>query len=316
MAGQSQVAEIILQKQIAYEYHLTILAVGNFFYINHPNGHIVLTDYTQVGELPHIEWVREFFILWNKHFKSSGEYMLLEMGLSCNEIYLFQAVKIPEQMVETIFTNDLVAKILVQRDQWKKSRSLWGSLKVEWSAFCFRKSKKFNESGTTALAFKNWYFIFHYFYLFCKLHRRYGHDQDFVDFLAMTANKNWMSDIVKKHIKLATIINKKENFSLPTSFMKISAEPYFIGTGVFQGKVEDFAYLMERPLVEDIYNLDFRQKVIFTRDSNILGHPILAAVERRIPVVANISATQFNDIKVTDSFYLNFKEKKLEVEST
>ncbi len=307
--SQNEVAEIILQQQIRYQHHFTVYYEKDFFYLTHNAKQTIITPQTIVGAIPSQKSVISFFEKWNKHFSNSQ--MILELGITDNAISLFQAVQVSQELISSIITDDLIQKTLTIRENWKKSRSLWGLLKMEWNAFRFRKEVT---APSIAIAFQNWQYIFHYFYLFCRIKQKPGSDHDFALFLSQASNKKWPGPIIKKHLAMANETQKGESLQLPASFISAGNSPYFIGKGEHQGKISQSVALISNPTPEQIYQLS-PNIILFTTSKDILGHAILAAAERGIPVVANLDQTYFNSINANDHFYLNFDTNQFVIRS-
>ncbi|MBI2519279.1 MAG: hypothetical protein HYV97_02630 [Bdellovibrio sp.] len=317
ISAQENLDEIILQKQIFYIDHLTVLQDEDFFYGNFisegESGFFVLSPLTKMGRFPHEKLLIPFLELL-KHRLEKGKW-LFELGISQQGIFLFQAVLVPVNLLNSVFTDDLLCKILNTKSAIQTAPSFWQLLSREWQAFLFRRQD--HSKSSVSAAFANWYFLFHYFYLYCKMNRRHGYDSDFVDFLKLSYGKqsNWQTEIIKKHLKLATEIRKNESEPfVPASFTAMSGGAYFLGKGLHEGIIGRDALLLKELIPDTIYRVP-SSKIIITPSSQILGHGILAAVERNINILANVEEKLFASLTPSEHFCIDFEKGSFVIKS-
>ncbi|MEK6625062.1 MAG: hypothetical protein AABY86_08845 [Bdellovibrionota bacterium] len=317
ISNQKDLGEIILQKQVFYTDHLTVLLDQDFFYGNltsqGKSGFFILSPLTKMGSLPNEKLLIPFLELLRQRL-GKGKW-LFELGISQSAISLFQAVLVPTELLNSVFTDDLFCKILKTRSPRQTAPSFWQLMAREWQAFLFRHQD--HSKSSISEAFANWYFLFHYFYLFCRMNRRHGYDSDFVDFLKMSYRvpSNWQSEIIKKHLQLAAEIRKSESGPfVPASFAATSGGAYFLGRGMHEGTIGEDALLFEELIPDTIYQIS-ANKIIITPSSQILGHGILAAVERNINTLANIEVNLFAALNPSDLFCIDFEKCSFVIKS-
>jgi hypothetical protein len=313
--AQPHLDQILLQEEFLFEDHLTIYAENSFYFVEIKNKNalstvIISSDFVS-GSYRYLDCLKNFIHHWSQ-LKYSGKF-IIEAGIKASEIRLFQANEIGESLIKNIFSNDLLIKMIksdIRRDSKISSLSL---LKKEFQAMTFRKNMENKKEFFIEDAFNNWSYLFHYFFIYCHFYKKNGFDQDFIDFLNSCQKKtNWLAKIAAKHIALSYKIRESENsnqdINLESAFRLVSEEAYFLGQGFFKGSVEKIAYLCESLIPEEIYSLD-KSKIILTPDFHILSHGFLVALERGIPVVANINRLKFSSIKKEDILTADFINK-------
>jgi len=317
VSAQDDLEEIILQKQILYVDHVTVLLDEDFLYGNltteGKSGFFVLSPLTKVGIIPSEKRLGPFLDRLRQRFKK-GKW-LFELGISPNSVSLFQAVLVPTELLNSIFTDDLLCKILKTKATRPATPSFWQLLACEWKAFLFRRQDHANSSVSEAFA--NWYYLFHYFYLYCRINRRHGYDSDFVDFLKLSYGNqtSWQTEIIKKHLRFAAEIRKNEtDAAIPASFTTMSGSAYFLGKGRHEGIIGKDALLLDEIIPDVIYQLP-PGGIIITPSSQILGHGILAAVERNINILANVEGTFFSSLTGADHFCIDFEKGSFVIKS-
>ncbi len=317
ISKQDNLCQVILQKQFLYSTHFTVLIDGDFFYANFTAksecGFFVLSPLTKLGTIPEEKILRPFIELLKGRLKR-GKW-LLEIGVHDKDIRLFQAILVSDRLLSIVFSDDLLCKLLKENKSWQNAPTVWQLLKCEWRAFCFRQKKCF-ESGVSD-AFSNWYFLFHYFYLFCRQNKRHGHDKDFVDFLKLAygSKSYWQTEIISRHLKIAAKIRKQEDGPLiPAAFSSITEGVYYLGKGIHRGILGEAAVLLKELIPEVIYQISL-SKIIITPSNQILGHGILAAAERNINVLANVDEKFFASLKSNDHFCIDFEKYSFVIKS-
>ena len=314
--SQLDIDKVILQEQFDYEIHITLVIKDDFCFVeaknDGPNIHkIVIGGSYILGEAVYLPELKRFLKIW-KTLRPKG-YFILELGIKNSELKLFQAISIPEDYVFSLFSDSTLHSILSHQKNYKNKTSLFPLLKKEWDAYKFRKSDFLLEEYNIGDAFGNWYFLLHYFTLFCKLKSLNGSDQNFIDFLNYVNSlpPNWIKSVVMKHIQISEKIRKKKKNSLSaSSFSDKSSQPYFIGNGVFEGVIKNTVVLIENPTPDQMYSLSMNKPVL-TPCSSILGHSTLIAVERNIPLIANIPAHLWESIDQFDKVFLDFHAQKI-----
>ena len=277
---------------------------------------LILSPDFQSGTYRYIDQIKAFI---DKLDTVYGEKkIILEAGVNAIEFKLFQANEVNDKILSLMFNNDLIFKILKSRQNEVASPGIFSLLNLELSAYRFRKSCGTKPHFSIHDAFKNWSYLFHYFYLFCRLKKIHATDQAFVDFLNHAQGKvSWMGKIILRHVQLSNKIRMSENAQneecLETSFRLTGQEEYFLGSGIHHGKVADIGFVCDTLIPDDIYQLA-DGTIILTSSYNILSHGFLIAFERRLPVIANIPPAKFCNLKKEDFLTADFTRKSYVIE--
>lgn len=308
--AQVGLEEVILQKEINWVTHITLISEADFFFaeLKKRDGSKQFIYWTPLGKSlnPEVQLLKDFLEQIGSYLMLE-KYWLMEAGLESGKLHLFQIHPVQLDLLSKIFSTEMVAQIVSSRMKFAKAQSFFGLLKFEWQAWKFRKNMP-NESFHPSLIFLNWEFLFHYFRLFCMFSRMQPDAQSFAKFLAMSFEKNWISSMVKKHLELANFFRKNESFD-PMVLGFESKGCLFIGKGIFQGIVgEDIHVCQEIPL-ELIYQ-KVKPKLILSKEVGLLSHPVLASVENGVPLVLGIDILPLKGARI----YLDFDRKILRIE--
>jgi phosphohistidine swiveling domain-containing protein len=189
-----------------------------------------------------------------------------------------------------------------------------GLLKTEWKAHVFRRSIKKGKTYSASKVFQNWEFIFHYFRLYCLLHRKSASRDQFVNFLSSLHSNTNKKSGAQEHLKIASWL--RENEDMPwlepdfTSFTDTGLT--FIGRGIYRGKIGEKVLILTKlspDLVYSLHNVD----VILTESASLLSHGLLAAVEKKILVVIGFTTTQLAHYEEGTQLILDFDHNKIEL---
>lgn len=313
--SQDELEEILLQEEFTYEDHLTIYAEDDLYYIEIKNelgvNSVIISSSFISGHYRYLNYVTDFLKEWTKLFH--GHKTILEAGVSHQGVRLFQANEVNDRIINSLFNNDLIFKIVKSKIQSDEKLGFISLVKKEYRAYLFRKNLVKKTIFTIQDAFNNWSYLFHYFFLYCRYLKKPGVDQDFIDFLNdCQKESHWLSRIIMLHISLSSKIRNGEDddgvIQIESAFRLVSEECYFLGKGIYNGRVGEIAYLCEELLPEEIYRLD-EEKIILTPSHHILSHGFLVAFERGIPVVANINMGKYLSIQNEDFLTANFINK-------
>ena len=311
ISTQVDLAEVILQKEIKWESHITITYEKDFFFaeIKKKNGPQQFIYWTPLAQTLHdeIQKIRNFlrpletYLLQDKCW-------LMEAGILNGKIYLFQLHPLSLDLLSTIFSSEMVGQIVSSRMKFAKSQGLWGLIKTEWKARTFRQKMK-DESFHPSLIFLNWEFLFHYFRIFCMLNQLGPDAQSFARFLAMSFEKTWMSSLVKKHLELANFFRKNEAFD-PMNLGFESQGLIYIGKGTLEGTVGEDIHTCDTISLALIYQKNARPRVILTKEIGLLSHPVLASVENGVYLVLGMSELPKKGARI----HLDFDQKVIRIE--
>jgi len=311
LTAQPGLEEVILQQEIRWETHVTLVYEKDFFFaeVKRRQGPPQFIYWTPLAQTlsPEIKILKNFLETLGPYLLKE-KFWLMEIGLLNGKLYLFQIHPVTPDLLSTIFSSEMVRQIVFSRLKFAKSHSFMGLLKTEWEARKFRQKidqKNFHPS----LIFLNWEFLFHYFRLFCMTNQNTPDAQSFAKFLALSYQKNWMSGLIKKHLELANIFRKNEAFAE----MNVGFETQgyiFIGKGIVEGVVGDEIHVCDQIPLDLIYHKSLRPKAILTKEVGILSHPVLACVENGVYLVLGLGELPLKGERI----YLDFDQKKIRIE--
>jgi hypothetical protein len=319
LGRQKDLAEVIFQEQFDYDYHGTIYAQDNLWYVQLTRDLdifvMILGDNFQSGNTPHENQVRALKNLINRKFKSYS--FLIECGFTSSEFKLFQVNEVTPKYALKYVNSDVLHLIL--RDEYENSEgtsSLFSLLRSEWKAFRFRK--KNHTQNLLSRSFENWNFIFHYFQLYCAKNKKRGSDLDYVQFLSDGhLGKSFFDKLARKHFQLANKLREKEDLAglgySHGQFTEIHNHYYFLGHKNYSGPFDDTIYMTNDLKVEQI---DRRKdlKIILTSSKSLISHGFLYALENNIQIVANIPLDELKKWSTKDRLSIDFTRKQILVE--
>jgi hypothetical protein len=308
--AQKDLDEVILQKEIHWESHVTVYVEKDFFFgeLKTQDGRKEFLYETPLGKTlaSETKLLSEFLRLLGS-FLSQEKFWLFEMGIVGGKIFLFQLHPISHELLEGIFSSDLVLQIVSSRQRFSGHKSLFNLLKIEWRAWRFRQGFPSKDSRPLEI-FLNWEFIFHYFRLFCMIKKIRPDGESFSQFLTSSFDSGFFSANVKKHLEIANHHRKKETYnSLTIGFQ--STGPMFIGKGQIPGIVGEDIFVCDEIPLAVIYG-DKKPRAILTKEVGVLSHPVLACVENGIPLVLGVSV----NLASGERIFLDFEHRIFKIE--
>ena len=313
---QLELEEVILQREILWDQHLTLIYEKDFFFVE-----IKIRD-NELGKPQFLYWtplghamdnsglLKSLNLLLNrlKPLTDSRPLWLMELGVSNEDIFLFQIQPLSLSCLGNIFSQNIVQEMLLSRYRFQKSHGLFAMMKMEWRAFRFRKLYFNSIERPPSWVFLNWEFIFHYFRVHCLLKNLYPNQNSFREFLIAAQKQNWMGEILSTHFRIANELRLNETYEEVDFVFDQSSTFIFIGQGKFEGKIgKEFVLLFElTPQV--VYQLD-SNKIIITKTLSLLNHGILAAIEKKIKVVAGVPDEIWDQLDQDVNIYLDFKKR-------
>ncbi|MBA2403341.1 MAG: hypothetical protein H0V66_01110, partial [Bdellovibrionales bacterium] len=184
--AQPDVAEVILQQEINWDTHVTLIYEPDFFFaeLKKRDGVGQFLYWTPLAQSLSLEVkTLKNFLDQLKTFLQQEKFWLLELGLKDGKLFLFQIHPVSLDLLSSIFSSGMVAEIVFSRMRFAKTQGLWNLLKTEWQARKFRQQMN-TKSFHPSLIFLNWEFLFHYFRLFCMMKQLSPDAQSFAGFLA------------------------------------------------------------------------------------------------------------------------------------
>lgn len=321
--AQSNLAEVIFQEEIFWDHHLTLVYEKDFFFVEMKSKDESIPPrffyWTPIGQtsndLDESGLITKLTQILKKlqPLTSGAPLWLMELGLSTDELFLFQIQPVAVSFLTSLFSQNLVQEMLLSRQRFSKNQNLFGMMKTEWRAFWFRKRHLKTLDYHPSWIFLNWEFIFHYFRLYSLQKNIKPTQESFGEFLSIGHTKTWMGEILRIHFKLANELRLHEDFEAQNFIFNHSSDLIFIGKGIFQGKIKDEMIMIEDLTPESVYAL-VTSKIILTKTISLLGHGILAATERKMRVVAGINEETWNDLLTKEIIYLDFEKRLLKLE--
>lgn len=305
---QKSIQEIILQVQVDWEKHLTVIAQKDFFF----------AEILGLLDLSFLYWtplnqatdkltgaLKELLETLSP-LLSTDNLWLLEIGEKNDQLYLFQVHPISPELLQTVFSNDLAKQILISKKRFEGKIGVFSLLKNEWLAKKFRQKMLSRPAFSPADVFLNWEFIFHYFRLHCMLKNYQPTAETYAAFLSGTSAQ------VLTHFKIANILKPQESYQENLSGFTSSA-PLFMGKGSYRGLVENAVIVLETLGPEKVYAIS-TQTIILTTTVSLLSHGVLAAMERGNPLVTGLPLNQLQKLKPNDQIYLDFERKIFQIQ--
>lgn len=293
----------ILQEYVEHGSHFTIFVTSKCAYAHktyHPEVFFARTPFSTVGTHKPED---SFSLLLDRLIDYCNSPSLVEVGIKNTQVYLFQINSCPEGVssqlanspkLKIMFSNSLMAS-MSWRDLWKKELLIR-----------FEKEKPNQEEEHE----RCWRAVFHYFKIYCLMKSLPGNRDSWIQFLKEVSTKNsWLFRTTSTYLKKlnATVSSHSNAFSLLT---ETSLEPSFFGVGSFEGRPNDVARFEEVITPEMIYTKSDK-KILVTSDQGLLSHGILAAIERRVPLVANVSTTDWTSLRQGKYLNINFDRQTI-----
>lgn len=307
---QEKLEEVILQEEIEWETHITLIYEKDFFFaeLKSKSHSSQFLYWTPLGQsLSPITQKIKTFLEPIKSELEKENFWLLEAGICRDKIHLFQIHPVNQELISHVFSGELAPQIISSRLRFSKPQGLLGLMRTEWEARKFRRRMK-NQNFQPSTVFLNWEFLFHYFRLFCMMQKMKPDAQSFGKFLSASYQNSWMSSLVKKHLELANYFRKSETFD-PMNLGFSGPQLIFIGKGMFQGKVGEDILVCDEISLDTIYG-NPKPRVILSKEVGLLSHPVLASVENGIHLVLGLRALPQKGERI----YLDFERNVLTVE--
>jgi phosphohistidine swiveling domain-containing protein len=326
---QDDLEEYILQVQMNYAYHLTAYSIDDFFFIQikplnlNTYSFLVITQNTVTGQHPYQNELIQFYRDWKKLNLPDNVHRIIELGLSPNEIKLFQVMQVKPEIAGQVIKTEYFLPLLQGHLKSKNKPSFLGQISQEFRAFLFRKKIQ-KEIFSIKKSFKNWEFIFHYFKLFCILRHKTGSEADFAHFLnwAQDPTSSWPAAAVKEHIQISCYDYNRGDWSdssttFTSSLFSNSEGPYFFPGHKMKGKIVsgEISKLIElhKELTPQIIYQGLHKSVLMTQSKDLLGHSILAAIENDIPVVTHINDLDWEKLIHSKKITIDFNQNKIDI---
>jgi len=318
---QPALEEVIIQQEIPWEQHLTLIFERDFFFVEIKSRRCgeekpkfyywtpVGNTYENNGLFKSINQI----LLRLKPLTVTSPLWLMELGQKDGEIFLFQVQPIDQMSLGNIFSQNLVQEMLLSRNRFQKSQTLMAMMKTELSAYKFRKNFSRTSTPSPSWIFLNWEYIFHYFRIYCLQKKLHPNQSTFAAFLTVGHEKNWMGEILRLHFKMANQLRLSESYDEMNFIFDHNPAFIFIGKGQYTGKIgKDFIQLVELT-PQLVYELD-PTKIILTKTFSLLSHGILAAIERNIRVVAGIPEETWARLSNEESICLDFETRTFHIQ--
>jgi|GEM_PF-3806850 len=294
--AQPQLKDCILQREIAWETHLT-LWVNRDFFIGESRerggkvGTFFSNPLTRSFDGPQAEPLR-FMLDRLKPILEGHQHWILELGVQEGGLYLFQIQPVAAELFTRIFSSDVTLNLILSQKRFAKRIGLLGMIRTEWQAHRFRRSfqkGRLNGDSPSPAVFLNWEFLFHYFRLFCMISKARADAKLFSLFLSNLSHQNdHLSAVARKHLEIANALRKTESAPPIEAGFEMNT-PQFIGKGRITGTLGEAILWQNEPELTSIY-ADPPPKVILCSSASLLSHPTLACAERGIGLVIGLSS--------------------------
>lgn len=287
--NQDHLDEIILQEEVSWTTHVTLIYERDFFFaeLKKRQGPGQFLYWTPLGRsLVSETAMLEKFLQPLKSYLEKEPFWLMELGIKNDQVFIFQLHGADPSLLTNIFSSDMVAQIVASRVRFAHSQGFWNLLKTEWQARKFRQSMNVGIPNPSKI-FNNWEYLFHYFKIFCMMKKLGPTAQSFATFLATSRQSSWFSGILKKHLELANYYRASETFD-PMKAGIAGKGPIFVGKGTYSGVVGIDIHVCEEISLDLIYQKE-RPKVILTKEVGVLSHPVLASVENGVSLVLGLT---------------------------
>lgn len=315
---QSDIEEVILQYEILWNKHLTLIHEKDFIFVEikirgNEEDKPQFLYWTPIGHTTDSSGLlKSLNLLLNrlKPLTDSQPLWLMELGLRNEDLFLFQIQPIAPSFLGNIFSQNLVQNMLLSRHRFKKNHGLISMMKTEWRAFNFRKLYLISSEKPLSWVFLNWEFIFHYFRIYCLQKNLKPTQNSFAEFLTAAQSKTWLGEILRFHFKIANELRSEETFEEVNFVFENNSSILFIGQGKVEGKIGKEIILLSELTPQSVYHLN-SDKIVLTKTVSLLSHGILAAIEIKIRVVAGIPDEIWDQLDVDVNIYLDFKMRQI-----
>jgi len=309
--NQSGLDEVILQEEIHWDRHHTVLIEDDFLLVETrtASGTNHFSFRSKIGSGGEIEVLDQLNqkIEVLRPLIANRLFYLAEWGEKNGEHFLFQLQPVDRSLVQQLFSGDIAGHVVASRHRFGKSNGLLGLLKMEWAAHRFRLQAK-GRSFSPALVFENWEFLFHYFRLFCMFRKLSPTGDAFAAFLSDCRPDSFPGVLAIQHIRLAGKLREDEAF--PALSFSMGVEMRFIGRGVVEGVVGVEVRTCDLLSLELVYQ-DPPAKVIMSSDVSVLSHPVLAAVERGTQLVLGASEELLHSFVPGQRVIFDFEKRQI-----
>ena len=302
---QENVAEIILQREVPTTHHYTAFISRSWCYCEEtfiPDGRrSLISSQFRSGGIVH---QAEFEKISDQLSSRDHQQMIVEWGISHDQIFIFQITPVIQSQMKTYAANRMIDHLYEAFLNWRPKKSFYGLLAEEWTAFRVRKWKASSKKFEMNDLFINWQCLMHYFYLYCLMYRAKSNHDSWIRFLKSTYDKSLLGSFALEHIKLANIISEKIGVPGPGSFNEKFDQLIYLGKGIWVGKISECQF-METLEAKTVYSTS-KEQIIFTRDSRVLSHGFLAATETLTKVVANIDQETWSSLQLATHVNIDF----------
>jgi hypothetical protein len=308
--AQHDLDEVILQREIFWESHITLYVEADFFFgeLKSKNGGKTFLYETTLGKTLSVETkLISELIRSLKALLSQEKYWLCELGVCDGKLFLFQLHPIGETLLKKVFSNDLILQMVSSRLRFSSGKGLFDLLKMEWKAWRFRQNVQSMDFETSQI-FLNWEFLFHYFRLFCMIKNLRPNGESFSQFLSTSFSTGFLSPLIQKHLEIASIGRNQESYEVMNIGFQGSGL-MFIGKGQLNGIVGEDIFVCDEIPLSVIYG-DKKPRVILTKEVGVLSHPVLASVENGIPLVLGLTVLPSRGERI----FLDFEYKNFRIE--
>ncbi|MFZ4714927.1 MAG: hypothetical protein ACOYL6_14505 [Bacteriovoracaceae bacterium] len=313
---QNDLEEVILQSEIPWCEHLTIIIEKDFFLGEKKDRQNSTTFFYQGlngGTEDKINIHISSQIIRLQPLLKTQPLWLSEWGFLEGKIYLFQLHPVEQNKLTPLFSNDLAFQMILSRQRFQKAQGLVAMLKCEWQAFLYRRRKTKDKTFSAQDLFINWEFIFHYFRLHCLIHNESPSENALAHFFQNLHQKNFLSEIVREHFRLANELRRLEKYPVLDFHFEGEKKMRFIGKGQKTYIFGDDALYFSELLPDQVYALN-SPKLILTKTISLLGHGVLAAIETGHSLVTGIPESLLFELKDGDQIYLDFETEKIELQ--
>jgi len=313
-SSQADLQEVMLQKEVPWIEHLTVIVESEFFFceVRDRNGQtrtffrggLTRTSSEPLSN-PLLQVLKPLAPILD-----SKPLWLLELGWASSGLHLFQIQPIGRSAVDKIFTSQLARQQVASRERFTHQKGLFTLLRNEWQALAFRKRV---QTGTphSSDVFLNWEFIFHYFRIFCMIRNLRPTGEAYAAFLSSVHSSSPIANLSLTHIRIANELRAQEAFLASNSRFE-GDTPLFIGKGIIEGTSND-AILVTRELTPESLHSETKPKAILTDSVSILSHGVLAGVENGIGLVLGVPLPLLEEARLGKPIRIDFKNQTISI---
>lgn len=298
----------IVQPYWNYEKHITLILENEKFYadvIGEKSEFILKGPMTSTGDKKILKPLLVFIDLFKKYVK---EAVILELGFSKGQLKLFQVSLFKDNQIKKFVYQELFQKIMSIQDKLA-NRNLFQKFKTELKAKRFRES---NPLPTLGNILENWFYLFHYYGVYCVRSKERVGQASFESFLKELNSKNHILSLAKWHVVKANEYRVSEDLPQAQSFFSQNSNIY-LGCGV-----KEYTYEQDCIWLEDLSFSNItenKNSLILSTYNAILGHPCLFMAQESIDFVGGLSRGSLSGLKQGDKISVDFNSRKIEIKS-